>query len=150
MNDFDFFIGKWNVANRRQDKWLVDSTNFAEFPGYSQCTRHFDGGANFDEIHFPDRGYSGLTLRLYDPEREEWTIYWANSRTGRLDPPMVGRFADGVGTFYGDDTYEGRPIKLKFIWSHITPSSARWQQELSDDDGVTWELNWVMDFTRAE
>lgn len=63
---------------------------------------------------------------------------------------MVGRFAGGVGTFYGDDVHEGRPIKVKFIWSHITPTSARWQQELSDDDGVTWELNWVMDFTRAE
>jgi hypothetical protein len=63
---------------------------------------------------------------------------------------VVGRFRDGVGTFVGDDTFEGRPIKVRFTWSEITAQSARWQQELSDDDGRTWELNWVMELTRVE
>jgi hypothetical protein len=33
MNDFDFIAGKWHVRNRRQDKWLVGSTNYEEFEG---------------------------------------------------------------------------------------------------------------------
>ncbi|MFD2349899.1 hypothetical protein ACFSTC_11850 [Nonomuraea ferruginea] len=42
------------------------SDDWEEFPGVSTSTRHFGGAANFDEIHFPTLGYSGLTLRLYE------------------------------------------------------------------------------------
>ena len=27
---------------------------------------------------------------------------------GHLDPPVVGTFQDGVGTFYADDTFRGK------------------------------------------
>lgn len=88
-------------------------------------------------------------FRLFDVERREWSLYWANSRTGRLFPPVVGTFAGGRGDFYGDDTHDGTPIKAHYIWSDITPTSARWEQEFSVDGGLTWESNWTMDFTRA-
>jgi hypothetical protein len=149
MNDFDFLAGKWNVHSRRQDKWLVGSTNYEEFTHSFEAWTHFDGRVSFDVGYFPSRGFSGLTLRLYNPETREWSIYWVDSRKMALEPPVIGRFVDGVGTFVGDDTYEGRPIKVRFTWSHDSADSARWQQELSDDDGQTWELNWVMDMTRA-
>ena len=48
-----------------------------------------------------------------------------------MDPPVVGRFVDGVGTFYSDGTVNGRPARTRFIWSEITPTSARWEQALS-------------------
>jgi hypothetical protein len=149
MNDFDFIAGRWRVHNRRQDKWLAGSTTFEEFEGFAQGAVYFDGRATFDHVEFPSRGTSGLTLRLYDPETELWSIYWAGGQAGKLDPPVVGRFHDGVGTFIGDDTFEGRPIKVRFTWSEITSGSARWQQELSGDGGRTWELNWVMELTRV-
>lgn len=149
MNDFDFIAGKWRVHNRRQDKWLVGSTTFEEFEGFAEGAVYFDGKATFDHVEFPSRGTSGLTLRVYNPETDLWSIYWAGNQSGRLDPPVVGRFQDGVGTFVGDDTFEGRPIKVRFTWSEITAESARWQQELSGDDGRTWELNWVMELTRV-
>lgn len=148
MNDFDFLQGKWNVANRRQDKLLAGSTNYVEFPGHHEGGRHLDGMVSFDEVTFPTLGTKGATMRVFDPEAEEWSIYWVSSRTGRLEPPVVGRFVNGVGVFVGDGLYEGRPIKVRFTWSGITATSARWQQELSDDDGQTWELNWVMEFSK--
>ena len=151
MNDFDFYVGTWNVLNRRQDKWLVGSTNYDEFPAVSRAHSVWGGAANFDEIEFPTLGYSGATLRMYDAERDEWSLYWVSSRRpGIVEPPVVGRFVDGVGVFVGDDEYEGRPIKVRYTWSNITATTANWQQELSDDDGVTWELNWTMESTRVE
>ena len=43
----------------------------------------------------------------------------------------------------------GRPIRVRFTWSRVTTPTPRWEQAFSDDDGETWETNWVMDFTPA-
>jgi hypothetical protein len=61
---------------------------------------------------------------------------------------VVGRFSGGRGEFYGDDTHEGTPIRVRYIWSDITPTSARWEQAFSVDGEKTWETNWIMEFTR--
>ncbi|MFF0309805.1 hypothetical protein ACFYSC_20445 [Streptosporangium sp. NPDC004379] len=148
MNDFDFFIGTWDVANRRRTDFLDAASEWEEFPAVSHASRHFGGGANFDEIEFPEQGSAGLTLRLYDQETGQWSLYWASKRTGTLFPPVVGRFSGGRGEFYGDDTYEGTPIRARFIWSDITGDSARWEQAFSVDGEKTWLTNWTMVFTR--
>jgi hypothetical protein len=38
---------------------------------------------------------------------------------------------------------------VRFLWTDITPASARWQQAFSEDGGASWETNWVMEFERA-
>ena len=60
---------------------------------------------------------------------------------------MFGSFSGDVGIFEGDDTFEGRPIRMRFVWSGITTPTPRWEQAFSEDDGETWETNWIMDFT---
>jgi hypothetical protein len=147
MADFDFLVGSWNVENRRLTKRLVGSDEWTEFTARATCWSLFDGMANVDEIFFPD-GTRGLTLRLFDPGREEWSLYWASSTTGTLFPPVVGRFAAGRGVFYGDDTEGGAPVRVRFVWSDVTPNSARWEQAFSVDREASWEVNWTMRFTR--
>ncbi|MER8185696.1 hypothetical protein [Kitasatospora sp. NPDC094015] len=148
MNDFDFLAGSWDVANRWRTDFLDPSSAWEEFPAVSRGTRHFDGAASFDEIEFPTKGFAGLTLRLYDPAREEWSLYWSSRRTGTLFQPVVGRFTDGRGEFHGEDTYAGRPILARFLWSGITERSARWEQAFSADGGDSWVTNWTMEFSR--
>jgi hypothetical protein len=146
--DFDFFAGSWDVRHRRLRQWLADCDEWDEFGATTECWPLFGGAANVDEIRVPERGFTGLSLRLLDPARGEWTIYWASSRDGRLQPPVTGHFRDGVGLFYGDDTHEGRAVRVRYTWSGITPESARWDQAFSADQEQTWEVNWIMDFTR--
>jgi hypothetical protein len=148
MTDFDFLTGTWDVANRWLADFLDGSSAWEEFPAVSQATRHFDGAASFDEITFPTKGFAGLTLRLYNPATQQWSLYWASKRTGTLFPPVTGQFAGGVGEFYGDDTYHGVPIRARFIWSGITATAAHWEQAFSTDGGETWLTNWHMDITR--
>ncbi|GAA5017557.1 hypothetical protein [Actinopolymorpha pittospori] len=150
MNDFDFFTGTWDVANRWRTDFLDETSEWEEFPARSHASRHFAGGASFDEIDFPTKGFSGLTLRLFDPARQEWSLYWASRRTGTLFPPVVGRFTDGRGDFYGDDTHAGTPVRVRFVWSDITAHSARWEQSFSVDGERTWVSNWVMELTRTQ
>ncbi|MFF5175744.1 hypothetical protein ACFY3U_24385 [Micromonospora sp. NPDC000089] len=89
-------------------------------------------------------------MRILDPARQEWSIYWMNSRRGVLEvPPMVGRFTDGVGTFFGDDTDDGQPVRCRFVCSGVTDRACRWEQAFSTDGERTWETNWTMDFTRT-
>jgi hypothetical protein len=148
MNDFDFLAGTWDVANR----WLVDfldpGSGWEVFPAVSYATRHFDGSANFDEIVFPTKGFSGLTLRLYNPDTAQWSLYWASKRTGALGPPVTGQFKDGVGEFLGEDKHNDVPIVARFRWSGITADTAHWEQAFSTDGGQTWVDNWFMDLAR--
>jgi hypothetical protein len=149
VHGFDFLHGSWNVANRRLKHRLVGSSEWGEFPGTAVCRGFFHGAGNIDEIDFPTLGFSGVTMRLFDPKHEEWSLYWANSRDGLLQPPVIGGFANGRGDFYGNDTDDGQPIRVHYLWSAITPQSARWQQAFSLD-GESWETNWIMELTRAK
>ena len=148
MNDFDFLAGTWDVASRWRTDFLDECSEWEEFPAVSEAARHFDGAASTDEITFPTKGFAGLTLRLYNPATEQWSLYWASQRTGTLFPPVTGCFSGGVGEFYGDDTHNGTPIRARYIWSGITGGSPRWEQAFSTNHGQTWLTNWLMDFTR--
>lgn len=69
-------------------------------------------------------------------------------RHRRLKARLAGGFQDGIGTFLADETFDGRPIKVRFRWSAITARSARWEQAFSPNGGTAWETNWFMDFAR--
>lgn len=148
-DDFAFLHGEWTVANRRLKTRLAGADDWEEFPSSASVRPLFGGTANIEEIRYPAEGVSGLTLRLYDAVRDSWSLNWATSVDGRLFPPVVGGFRDGQGEFFGDDEHAGTPVRVRFVWSRITPRSARWEQAFSADDGASWELNWVMDFSRT-
>jgi hypothetical protein len=159
-HDFDFFHGEWQVANRRRTDFLDPDSDWEEFPATHWCRPLFDGAANIDEIDMPHLGAKGLTLRLFDTEREEWSLSWSSSRTGKLFPPVVGRFDGDRGEFYGDDTLPhsrlrssggapiGKEVRVRYVWSGVSPAAARWEQAFSTDGGASWVTNWTMDFTR--
>jgi hypothetical protein len=149
--DFDFLMGDWCVTHRRLVRRLVGETEWIEFTGPATVRPILGGLGNTDEyrIDLPDESYLGASLRLFSPATQVWTIYWIDSRDPKLDPPMVGRFTDGRGLFLGDDTHDGRPIRVRFLWSRIPGMACRWEQAFSADGGLSWETNWTMTFARA-
>lgn len=150
-NNFDWFVGTWTSKQRRLREVLVGSDEWYEFPGTHRSWSALDGACNFDEATFPTLGFGGVTLRLYDESRDEWSLYWASSKTGRLSlPPNVGRFGDdGRGVFTCDDEYDSKPIKVLYLWSEITATTAHWEQAFSTDGGTFWETNWIAEFSRT-
>lgn len=150
-SDFDFLMGKWNVWNRRLAKRLAGSDDWDEFPSKA-AARPLPGGLGNEDVFCTEYGggFVGMSFRLFDPATGQWAIYWADSRRpGLLDPPVIGSFSGGVGVFEGEDTLQGRPIRVRFTWSGVATPKPRWEQAFSDDDGEAWETNWVMDFSRA-
>lgn len=151
-HDFDFLVGRWTVQHRRLKERLAGCTQWEEFGGSCVMQPLLDGLANVDDdvLELPAGPYRAASLRMYDPKTRLWAIWWFDGRTPHeLEPPVRGRFEGGVGTFLADDTFKGRPIVVRFLWSDITPHGARWQQAFSTDRGASWETNWVMDFVRA-
>lgn len=150
--DFDFLMGIWTCRHRYRVRRLAGCDDWIGFDGTCAARKILDGHGNIDEsdIAFPGGGYRGMSLRTRDPGTGRWSIHWLDSRRpGRMTPPVKGGFDGGIGLFYGDDEFGGRPIRVRFLWSRITPRSARWERAFSLDEGNSWETNWFMDFTRA-
>ena len=150
-NDFDFLIGTWKVHHRRLKERLKGSSEWEEFEGDTVDRKILNGLGNMDEnIIYRETGpVHAVTLRLFNPQAQEWSLYWATDIGGTLDVPMIGSFKHGLGEFYSQEVFEGRHIFSRFIWSEITTASCKWEQAFSADGGQTWETNWVMDFERA-
>jgi hypothetical protein len=144
-DDFDFLQGDFDVRHRtlRDGEWT-------EFEGTTTAHTYFDGAISIDEMRFPSKGSYGLSLRLYDPVAQEWNIWWINSTTMQLYPPVRGRWSpDGSSCrLVGEDSVDGQPVLCSYAWSDITDQTAHWEQAYSYDGGATWETNWTMDFTR--
>jgi hypothetical protein len=151
LHDFDFEVGTWRVHHRV--KRPTDSHAWLELESTCSNRPLMGGWANVEEHRFERPGgiTYGVALRSYDPRTAQWAIWWVDGRDphAAVDPPVKGRFEHGVGTFYSDGMVDGKPIRTRYTWSRITPTSARWEQAYSPDAGKTWETNWIMEFQRT-
>jgi hypothetical protein len=152
-HDFDFYFGSWKVAHRRLRHPLSGSTEWYEFES-TLVMRGILGFANMDEnvLDTPTGRVSAVGVRLYNKKTNEWSIYYGSDVQGAFPwPPTVGKFDErGVGRFYDHETYNGKPIVVRFTWSHSAPNTSHWDQAFSPDDGKTWETNWVQVLTRTQ
>ena len=156
-HDFDFLIGKWRIDNQKLVGLLRGSDEWEHF-GATSHARALPGGiGNYDEF-VAERwrpGYVGMTLRVYNPPTDLWSLFWLNNRdggieaqSGNLTSPVVGRFRGDEGIFEGDDVIEGRAVRVRYLWQRADSSHATWRQACSPDDGAHWEVNWVMEMQR--
>jgi hypothetical protein len=152
QHDFDPLVGAWKYHLKRRMHPLTGSTTWVEFDGTGNCYKVWDGRAELDtiEVDGPTGHIEGLTLRTYNPQSHQWSLYWANSKDGTVVPPQIGQFKDGRGEFYAMDTLDGKSILVRYVWTAMTTNSPHFEQSFSDDGGKTWEVNWVTDQTRVE
>lgn len=150
-NDFDFFIGHWNIHNRKLKTRLNGCTEWTEFEAYQEMHTILNGIGNIDNFKttLDGKPFEGMTLRLFNPLTRLWSIYWADSNKAVLDPPVFGSFDNNTGTFYGKDIFSGKNIIVKFNWDKTDPAKPVWSQAFSEDNGKTWEWNWYMYMTKA-
>ena len=149
VHDFDFEHGSWNVHHRIKRP----TGEWYEMEGTSQTRPMLGGQGNVEDnlFHRPTGDTRGVAIRAYDPATATWAIWWIDSRFPHnpLDPPMIGKFVNGVGTFYSDSEINGKMTRTRFIWTH-KGKTAHWEQAFSTDSGKTWDTNWIMEFRRAQ
>ena len=147
QHDFDFEIGTWKTHLRRlsHGKWI-------EMDGITTVRKVWNGRGNLVELTAdgPAGHFEGLSLRLYNPQSQQWSLNFANASDGTLTQPTIGEFRNGRGEFYDQEPINGRATLVRFVISDITPDSCHFEQAFSDDGGKTWEVNWIETDTRVK
>ena len=152
-HDFDFLIGDWKAHVRRLPDRLKGSNVWVEYNGISNHKKLLDSNANFEEFDVSTADHKlrikAQTLRLYNPDSHQWSIYLVDLDKGTLDiPPVVGEFSGNRGEFFNQQTWEGRAVLVRYVWLNLSPTSSRMEQSFSADGGKTWEVNWICELTR--
>jgi hypothetical protein len=152
QHDFDFEIGTWHTRLSRLEKPLSGSTKWIEYTGTTVVRKVWGGRANLVELAVtgPEGSFEGLSLRLYNPKARQWTLNFANARSGTLATPSIGEFRNGRGEFYSHEEYDGRMILVRFVIAPTGSDTCRFEQAYSDDGGKTWEVNWIAVDTRVK
>jgi hypothetical protein len=153
-HDFDFLIGDWKARLRKLEKPLSGSNSWIEYEGISRTHKVLDTNANFEEFEVdggkPGLHLKGQTLRLYNPETHEWSIYLIYADKGQLGlPPTVGKFRNGVGELYDMEVWNGRTILVRYQWNPNN-GAPHFEQAFSMDGGKSWEVNWICDLVREK
>ncbi|GAB2809670.1 hypothetical protein [Dyella kyungheensis] len=153
-HDFDFLIGEWKAHVRRLPDRLNNSDKWDVYDGISNHHKVFDTNANLEqfEVTSPDKKLhiKAQTLRMYNPQTHQWSIYGLDLDKGELDfpVPVVGEFHGDRGEFYNQQPWKGRVILVRYMWLNISPKSARMEQSFSPDGGKHWEVNWICELSR--
>jgi hypothetical protein len=148
---FNFEFGTWRTHYRILKDRLVGSHVWYDCYGTSVIRPYWNGGGNLEDgdLKCPNRYVGGLTLRLYDPQTRQWSLWWGTRALGIAPPQQVGHFdADGTGRFYAYDTWKGTPIINRFQWTSVN-GNPHFEQAFSTDRGKTWETNWTTDYERV-
>ena len=152
QHDFDFEIGTWKTHLKRLVHPLSGSDEWVEYEGVTTVRKVWNGRANLVELTADGSAghFEGLNLRLYNPQSGQWSLNFANSRTGTLGQPTIGGFANGRGEFYDQEDFDGRAVFVRFMIIPVDADTIRFEQAFSADGGKTWELNWVATDTRLK
>lgn len=150
-HDFDFLLGKtFRVLNRVLPERLAGSDAWIEFEATLDEVRPIANGLGNVDRFVADREdgrFEGNSIRLFDPATETWTIWWVDSKNPTLRLQVKGKFENGRAELFGEEVYRGRTVPMRFVWTDITESSARWEQAYRDPETGEWETNWIMEFT---
>lgn len=148
---FDFLLGRWDVRHRKLRRRLAGCGDWDMFDGSLDVGSILGGLGNFDvnRLDDPAGEYEAHSLRLYNPAARNWSIWWLDARAPGIGSPVVGNFAGAKGSFFNEELFEQRPVRVRTTYEPLTRDHAQWTQAFSADDGATWEVNWIMDFRRA-
>jgi len=150
-HDFDFNLGRWHTSVQRFKDPFAAAPTGVRLEGTVTVRPVWGGKALVEEIEADGPGghWEGLTLFLYNPEARQWSQNYANAAQGHFDSaPTVGAMRDGRIELYSQDTFNGRSILVRGLWSDIRPDSHSYEEDYSDDGGRNWHPAFLAKLTR--
>jgi tetratricopeptide (TPR) repeat protein len=135
-NEFDFWLGEWTV--------VTTQGHFAA--GKSKIEKAADNCLvleNWTSVN----GTSGKSMNYIEPASNKWEQTWSGSGG------EIMRFTNGVydGTqmqFEFTRTTNGKKQIGKFHFYNISKTEVRQMEEVSEDGGTTWLINYDLTYMR--
>ena len=145
-NDFDFYQGKFKLLNKKLKSTFNNCDEWIEFESTQEMYKVLQGLGNIDNFLATRDGksFEGMTVRLFNPETKLWSMYWADSNSGKFDPPVVGSFENNIAYFFTKDIISEKEVIVVFRWDSTDKDNPVWSQAFSNDNGKSWEWNWYM------
>ena len=150
VEDFDFLIGHWRVMNNRLKNWLCDCNEWIQFESQHIEKKYSLGSGNF-AVHqyvFNHALYERSVLRKYDEDCQFWEINRMDQMSALALHSLKGTFWKNKGSFISKGLLNDQEVLVWAEWTKVNSNFAYWEQSVSNDNGSTWELNWIMDFKR--
>jgi hypothetical protein len=150
-HDFDFAHGHWHTHATQVQDPFEGGTHKVTLDGTKTSYPLWGGKGWVEEIEAdgPDGHWEGMTFFVYNPKSGQWSQTYVDS-SGEIEAPTIGSFKDGRGELYGTETYKGRNVLVRGIWSDITAYSHHFEIYLSQDGGRTWVTAFKADLTRLK
>ncbi len=151
-HDFDFNIGVWHTRINRPLDPMAGSSSSVELNGTVTVRKIWGGRAQMEEIEAdgPNGHWEGMTLFLYNPQSHQWSQTFMDSKSAVLNAPTIGSFKEGRGELFNQDTFNGKSILVRGVWSDIKPDSHRYEEFYSADGGQSWHSAFAANLTREK
>ena len=143
-NAFDFWVGKWDLtwkgANGKTEK------------GTNVITKTLDGKViqeNFRAIEGAQKGYKGVSISVFNPNTKVWYQTWMDNQGGNIN--FTGDF-DGEKKIFktAEQTINGVKTISRMVFHSFRKDGFTWDWESSSDGGATWNINWQINYTKAQ
>lgn len=152
---YDFLIGQWDLVVKPKATTLAAKIHGApKLQGTWKAWRAFEGFGVEDELRISDASGNPLAYthfsRIYDAGAGQWSISGLEVYRQRFTS-STAQWKDGemVSVSPGVDA-DGKPRLTRTRVHKITPTSFRYQQDVSEDGGKRWtEENLVIEAKRV-
>ncbi|WP_370089352.1 hypothetical protein [Ekhidna sp.] len=137
----DFWVGKWDLT------WDGGKgTNLIEKKLNGRVIQE-----NFEATEGNFKGYLGTSISTFNPRDGKWHQAWADSQGGYID--LIGIMEGDTRIFQMTSPRQlpnGKESISRMRFYDITEDAFTWDWEASTDGGETWNLNWRINYTRAD
>jgi hypothetical protein len=138
-SQFDFWLGEWNLDWRNENNEPGTGRNYVS---------KILGGCVIEEnFSTSDNSFTGKSFSVYNPNKKCWQQTWVDNTGIYLD--FTGGFADDKMILSRElITKDGRKFIQRMVFHNIKQNEFLWNWEQSTDDGKTWNLLWMIHYTR--
>jgi len=138
-SQFDFWIGEWKVEWQNPDSTMAEGTNVVTSILESCVIEE-----NF--IGKPGVDFVGKSFSVYNPTKKIWQQTWVDDQGGYM--VFTGGMENNKMILSRKISRDYKELFQRMVFYNISNDKFDWNWESSEDDGVTWKLNWQIHYSR--
>ena len=138
FNQFDFWVGDWDVS----------STADGIARGKSHISKEMGGCVVWENWTSLGSPFFGKSYNTYNPNLHRWEQYWVDNWAGVAF--FSGHLVDGTMDYFTEDIPQpkGGMMRRHLQFFNISPDQVRQLSQQSTDGGKTWKVEYDLTYKR--